>query len=59
MIHLGMRMPQDVSALVARFPIIIELVTVNDAERLAGRERYKAYRELGHELHNFDQSKSA
>ncbi len=58
MIHLGMRMPQDVPALVARFPRIVEVVTVNDAERLAGRERYKAYRDLGHELHNFDQSKS-
>ncbi|MBU3634275.1 DNA polymerase III subunit chi [Polynucleobacter sp. es-GGE-1] len=58
MIHLGMRMPQDVSALVERFPRIVEVVTVNEAERLAGRERFKAYRELGHELHNFDQSKS-
>jgi DNA polymerase-3 subunit chi len=58
MIHLGMRMPADVPALVARFPRIVEVVTVNEAERLAGRERYKAYRELGHELHNFDQSKS-
>ena len=58
MIHLGMRMPQDVPSLVARFPRIVELVTVNEAERLAGRERFKAYRELGHELHNFDQSKS-
>jgi len=58
MIHLGMRMPKDVAALVARFPRIVEVVTVNDAERLAGRERYKAYRDLGHELHNFDQSKS-
>ena len=58
MIHLGMRMPADVSALVARFPRIVEVVTVNEAERLAGRERYKAYRELGHELHNFDQSQS-
>ena len=57
MIHLGMRMPKDVAALVARFPRIVEVVTVNDAERLAGRERYKAYRDLGHELHNFDQSK--
>ena len=57
LIHLGMRMPADVSALVARFPRIVEVVTVNEAERLAGRERYKAYRELGHELHNFDQSK--
>ena len=58
MIHLGMRMPQDVPALVGRFPRIVEVVTVNEAERLAGRERFKAYRELGHELHNFDQSKS-
>ena len=58
MIHLGMRMPADVAALVARFPRIVEVVTVNEAERLAGRERFKAYRELGHELHNFDQSKS-
>ena len=58
MIHLGMHMPKDVSALTARFPRIVEVVTVNDAERLAGRERFKAYRDLGHELHNFDQSKS-
>lgn len=58
MIHLGMRMPQDVAAVLARFPRIVEVVTVNEAERLAGRERYKAYRDLGHELHNFDQSKS-
>ena len=58
MIHLGMRMPQDVPAVVGRFPRIVEVVTVNEAERLAGRERFKAYRELGHELHNFDQSKS-
>jgi DNA polymerase III subunit chi len=58
MIHLGMQMPKDVAALAERFPRIVELVTVNEAERLAGRERFKAYRELGHELHNFDQSKS-
>ena len=58
MIHLGVRMPADVPALVARFPRIVEVVTVNEAERLSGRERYKVYRELGHELHNFDQSKS-
>jgi DNA polymerase-3 subunit chi len=58
LIHLGMRMPQDVPALLARFPRIVEVVTVNEAERLAGRERYKAYRDLGHELYNFDQSKA-
>ncbi|WP_114636579.1 DNA polymerase III subunit chi [Polynucleobacter necessarius] len=58
LIHLGMRMPANVPALVERFPRIVEVVTVNEAERLAGRERYKAYRELGHELNNFYQSKS-
>jgi DNA polymerase-3 subunit chi len=58
LIHLGMRMPSDVPGLLARFPRIVEVVTVDEAERLAGRERYKAYRDLGHELHNFDQSKA-
>jgi DNA polymerase-3 subunit chi len=58
LIHLGMKMPPDVPALLARFPRIVEVVTINEAERLAGRERYKAYRDLGHELHNFDQSKA-
>jgi DNA polymerase-3 subunit chi len=58
LIHLSTRMPNDVAALVSRFPRIVEVVTINDAERLAGRERYKAYRDLGHELHNFDQAKS-
>lgn len=58
LIHLGTRMPNDVAALAARFPRIVEVVTVDEAERLAGRERYKAYRDLGHELHNFDQAKS-
>jgi DNA polymerase-3 subunit chi len=51
-------MPTDVPALVARFPRIVEVVTVNEAERLAGRNRYKAYRDLGHELNNFDQTKN-
>ena len=58
LIHLGMKMPSDVPALLARFPRVVEVVTVNEADRLAGRERYKAYRDLGHELHNFDQSKA-
>ncbi|ANI99893.1 DNA polymerase III subunit chi [Polynucleobacter wuianus] len=58
MIHIGMQMPPNVPALVERFPRIVEVVTINEAERLAGRERFKAYRDLGHELHNFDQSKS-
>lgn len=58
LIHIGMSIPSDVPSLAARFPRIVEVVTVNEIERLAGRERFKAYRDLGHELHNFDQSKS-
>lgn len=57
-IHIGIRMPEHVEALLARFPRVLEVVTTDEAERLAGRERYKTYRDLGHELHNFDQSKS-
>jgi DNA polymerase III subunit chi len=57
-IHIGMQMPEHVVALLARFPRLLEVVTTNETERLAGRERYKAYRDLGHELHNFDQSNS-
>jgi DNA polymerase-3 subunit chi len=30
------------------------VVTTQENERLAGRERYKSYREIGHELHHFD-----
>jgi DNA polymerase-3 subunit chi len=58
LIHLGQQMPSDVAALVERFPRIVEVVTTNEAERLAGRNRFKTYRDLGHELHNFDQTKS-
>ena len=58
LIHLGMRMPVDVPAMLMRFPRVVEVVTTDEAERLAGRERYKAYRDLGHELHNFDQAKA-
>lgn len=57
LIHIGNAMPPNLPALVERFPRIVEVVTLNEGERLAGRERFKAYREIGHELHNFDQSK--
>ena len=58
LIHLGKQIPDDVATLAARFPRIIEVVSIAEVDRLAGRERYKRYRDLGHELHNFDQSKS-
>ena len=58
LIQLGQVMPSDITALVERFPRIVEVVTTHEAERLAGRNRFKTYRDLGHELHNFDQTKT-
>lgn len=58
LIHAGTDVPRSVEALAERFPRIIELVSTHEPDRLAGRDRYKQYRELGHELHNFDQSAS-
>jgi DNA polymerase-3 subunit chi len=56
LIHVGQRLPQSVENLAARFPRIVEIVSTDEVDRQAGRERYKAYREQGHELHNFDQT---
>ena len=42
----------------ARFERLFEVVSTDEDDLAAGRERYKAYRDLGHELHNFDQSKT-
>ncbi len=56
LIHVGRNLPKSVEGLAARFPRIVEIVSTDDADRQAGRERYKAYRDQGHELHNFDQS---
>ena len=56
LIHGGRDLPPSVEALAARFPRIVEIVSTDEVNRQAGRERYKAYREQGHELHNFDQT---
>lgn len=56
LIHVGRNLPKSVENLAARFPRIVEIVSTDEADRQAGRERYKAYRDQGHELHNFDQS---
>ncbi|MFM8460741.1 MAG: DNA polymerase III subunit chi [Polynucleobacter victoriensis] len=56
LIHVGRNLPKSVESLAARFPRIVEIVSTDEADRQAGRERYKAYRDQGHELHNFDQS---
>ncbi len=56
LIHVGRNLPKSVEALATRFPRIVEIVSTDEADRQAGRERYKAYRDQGHELHNFDQT---
>lgn len=56
LIHVGRDLPKSVENLAARFPRIVEIVSTDEADRQAGRERYKVYREQGHDLHNFDQT---
>jgi DNA polymerase-3 subunit chi len=56
LIHVGRDLPKSVEALASRFPRIVEIVSTDEADRQAGRDRYKAYRDQGHELHNFDQT---
>jgi DNA polymerase III subunit chi len=56
LIHVGQEMPVSVEKLASRFPRIVEIVSTDEADRQAGRARYKAYRDQGHELHNFDQT---
>lgn len=55
LIHLGQHFLENAAQLAERFPRLIEVVSLEQNDLLAGRERYKKYRELGHELHNFDQ----
>ncbi len=56
LIHVGQDLPVSVENLASRFPRIVEIVSTDEADRQAGRTRYKAYRDQGHELHNFDQT---
>ena len=55
LIHLGQSFLENATELAQRFPRLIEVVSLEEKDLLAGRQRYKQYRELGHELHNFDQ----
>lgn len=55
LIHLGQEFMPNVSTLVERFPRLIEVVSLEQKDLLAGRERYKQYRTMGYELHNHDQ----
>lgn len=55
LIHLGQEFMSNVPTLVDRFPRLIEVVSLEENDLLAGRERYKQYRTMGYELHNHDQ----
>jgi len=59
LIYLKNEVPHQLDTLLERFPRWVEVVTTQEDERLAGRERYKLYRQMGHELHHFDQAKGS
>ncbi len=55
LIHLNQTFLENASSLAERFPRMIEVVSLEEQDLLAGRARYKRYRELGFELQNYDQ----
>ena len=55
LIHLGQEFLPQIEKIIERFPRIIEVVSLEPNDLLAGRERFKKYRSLGHELRNHDQ----
>ena len=54
-VHLGREFLQDIEQITDRFDRVIELVSVEEPDVLAGRERFKRYRSMGIELVNYDQ----
>ena len=54
-IHLGREFLADIEHITSRFERVIELVSTEELDVLAGRERYKRYRSMGIELVNYDQ----
>lgn len=55
LIHLNQNFLENAELLAQRFPRMIEVVSLEEQDLLAGRERYKRYRALGFELQNYDQ----
>jgi DNA polymerase-3 subunit chi len=55
LIHLGQEPLDRIEAFTHRFKRVVEVVSMENTDLLAGRERYKKYRELGIDLQNFDQ----
>ncbi len=54
-IHLGQEILADIEKITNRFERVIEVVSMEEEDVLAGRERYKRYRTMGLELFNHDQ----
>jgi len=54
-IYLGQETLEQIHAIVERFERVIEVVSLEENDLHAGRERYKHYRSLGFELQNYDQ----
>jgi DNA polymerase-3 subunit chi len=54
-IHLGQEFLPNIEAITSRFERVIEVVSLEEKDLLAGRERFKQYRTMGLELVNHDQ----
>jgi DNA polymerase-3 subunit chi len=54
-IHLGQEFLNDIEKITERFDRVVEVVSTEEHDLLAGRERYKQYRTMGLELFNHDQ----
>ncbi|MCC7006769.1 MAG: DNA polymerase III subunit chi [Ottowia sp.] len=53
--HILLNIGEEVPALFARFERLLEVVGLDESERVAARVRYLFYRDRGYPLHNFDQ----
>jgi DNA polymerase-3 subunit chi len=54
-IHLGQHFLKDIEKITSRFDRVVEIVSLEEKDVLAGRQRYKEYRTMGLELFNHDQ----
>ena len=54
-IHLGQDFLEGIEQITNRFDRVIEVVSLEENEVAAGRQRYKQYRSMGVELFNHDQ----
>jgi DNA polymerase-3 subunit chi len=59
LIHMGSQPLTEVVELANRFERVVEIVSTNELDLIAGRERFKHYRSLGLELTNYDQKGTA